>query len=486
MKISAVFAGQRRLVFGLYVLLTIGFLATAIGSYIVSKGSIRQSIIERELPLTIDTVYSEIQKDIIRPVFISSLMASDTFVRDWVLAGESDTVRMTRYLREIKDRYGAVVSFFVSERTLTYYHFNGVLKKVREDEPRDAWYFRVRDMKDDYEINVDPDLANQDTMTIFINFRVFDYQGRYLGATGVGLTVDTVRHLIEDYQKRYQRSIQFVDKAGQLVRFGGHTADAPSNIRSLEGVRDVAERVLGTQAGSFEYEKDGQTHLLNTRYIPELRWYLLVERVEEDAIREVRDALRVNVGVWLVVTIIMLWLTNVTINRYQRHLETMATTDKLTGLLNRQAFEVLFDQALHETKRSKLPLAVMMMDIDEFKSVNDRFGHAAGDVVLAGIAQLVRENLRESDSACRWGGDEFCVLLRQCDAPGAEAIAAKLRRAVESGTFQTTAGPLGSALSIGVAQYRAGETEEEITARADARLYEAKRGGRNRVVGDPV
>jgi len=485
MKFPAVLAGRRKLVFGLYALLTIGFLATAIGSYIVSKGSIRQSIIERELPLTIDTVYSEIQKDMIRPVFISSLMASDTFVRDWVLAGETDTVRMTRYLREIRDRYGAVVSFFVSERTRTYYHFNGVLKKIREDEPRDAWYFRVREMKDDYEINVDPDLANQDTMTIFINYRVFDYQGRYIGATGVGLTVDTVRHLIDDYQKRYQRSIQFVDKAGE-IRFGGQPAAAQVNIRSLEGLRDIAGRVLATQAGSFQYERDGQTHLLNTRYIPELRWYLLVERIEEDALREVRDALRVNVGVWLVVTVIMLWLTNVTISHYQRHLEMMATTDKLTGLLNRQAFEVLFDQALRESKRGKSALAVMMMDIDEFKTINDRFGHAAGDVVISGIAELLRANLRESDSACRWGGDEFCVLLRQCDAQGAQAIAEKLCRSVASAQFQTSAGPLSSALSIGVAQYQAGETEEELTARADQRLYEAKHVGRNRVVGDPA
>jgi hypothetical protein len=74
-----------------------------------------------------------------------------------------------------------------------------IIKKVSPTEPRDIWYFLVRDVKDDYEINVDPDLANKDAMTIFINYRVFDYNHNYIGATGVGLTVGSVKDLIEVY-----------------------------------------------------------------------------------------------------------------------------------------------------------------------------------------------------------------------------------------------------------------------------------------------
>lgn len=90
-------------------------------NYHVSKAAIRESIVASELPLTSDNIYSEIQKDLIRPIFVSSMMASDTFLRDWALAGERDAGQIVKYLREVKVRYGAFTSFFVSERTRTYY-----------------------------------------------------------------------------------------------------------------------------------------------------------------------------------------------------------------------------------------------------------------------------------------------------------------------------------------------------------------------------
>jgi len=202
---------QRSLLLTLVMLLGSGFLATSLLSYFASRDAIRDSIVNTELPLTSDTVYSEIQKDLVRPVLISSMMARDTFVRDWVVAGEKDPLQMTRYLKEVMDHYGAYTAFFVSNHSLTYYQAKGVLKKISPDEPRDVWYYRVRDMADPYEINVDPDLANKDNLTFFINYKVFDYDDNFIGATGVGLTVDAVIKLIDRYQQRYQRSVYFVD-----------------------------------------------------------------------------------------------------------------------------------------------------------------------------------------------------------------------------------------------------------------------------------
>ena len=211
---------RRSLLLILSVLLFSGFFATTLFGYFVSKHAIRDAIIAQDLPLTSSNIYSEIQKDLVRPVLISSTMAHDTFLREWVLNGESDIDEMARYLREMKERYNAFSSFFVSDKSAIYYTGNGVLKHVSPNEPRDAWYYRVRDMKQDYEINVDPDLANKDALTIFINYRVYDFSGSYLGATGIGLTVDAVRRLISDYQTRFQRKIYFVDIQGKVVLFG--------------------------------------------------------------------------------------------------------------------------------------------------------------------------------------------------------------------------------------------------------------------------
>jgi hypothetical protein len=124
---------------------------------------------------------------------------------------------ISQYLKEIQHRYQTFTSFLVSEKTRNYYHGDGILKQVRADEERDRWYFRVRDMQPDYEINIDPDQANKDALTIFINHRVFDYQGRLIGVTGVGLSVSAVKDIIELYQRKYRRTIYFFDKT-RLIR----------------------------------------------------------------------------------------------------------------------------------------------------------------------------------------------------------------------------------------------------------------------------
>ena len=178
-----------------------------------ARNSMRSNITENTLPLTSDNVYSEIQRDLLRPVFISSLMASDTFLRDWALNGEVDASLITKFLHEIKVEYSTISSFFVSDSSHHYYHAHGILKTVQEDEPRDAWYFNARDLKAPYEINVDLDMANQDQMTIFINYRVFDYDDNFIGITGVGLTVNNVNHLISRYEAKYDRQIYFLNTA---------------------------------------------------------------------------------------------------------------------------------------------------------------------------------------------------------------------------------------------------------------------------------
>jgi len=210
---------KKRFILILSLLLVTGFLITSLASFFVSRASMRSQISENELPLTGDNIYSEIQRDLLSPILISSFMATDTFLRDWVIKGEEDTSKITRYLNEVKLKYKTYTSFFVSERTRNYYYTDGILKKVSSNEVRDKWYFRVREMKTDYEINIDPDMANKDTMTIFINYRVFGYDGKYIGATGVGFAVGAVKRLIESYQEKYNRLIYFTDKDGNITLY---------------------------------------------------------------------------------------------------------------------------------------------------------------------------------------------------------------------------------------------------------------------------
>lgn len=408
-------------------------------------------------------------------------MAHNTFLRDWVVRGERDVSEIARYLQEVKTRYGAFSSFFVSERTSIYYTGEGVLKKMSPSEPRDVWYYRVRDMKEPYEINVDPDMANKDTMTIYINFRVVDFAGQYLGAAGVGLSIDAVHSLIRDYQQRYRRAIYFVNAKGQAVLQGGQAQPHPVDLYTRAGLREILERILREKNGDYQYENSGGNYLLNVHYVPELRWYLFVEKDEFEALAEIRKTLYINLAVCLLITLVVVMLAHLTLKRYQEGIEDMASLDKLTGLFNRQAFAILMDKLQADHQREPRPLSVLMVDVDHFKSINDRYGHAVGDQVLARVSELLRTGLRKSDIAVRWGGEEFLLVLRNCDLTEARQIADKLRRLIEQEAFELAGQRVSLTISVGVSQLDRGELSEQAIHRADVALYRAKNSGRNRI-----
>ncbi|WP_198399493.1 cache domain-containing protein, partial [Caballeronia calidae] len=263
-------------------LLTLGFLTTSVASYIVSRDAIRQDLIDTELPLTSDNVYSEIQKSLVTPIIISTMMAHDTFVRDWIISGERDIGQITHYLSEIQHHYNAVTAYLISEDTKNYYQTKGFLKKISPTVAHDKWYFRTRSMDDPYVIDIDTDEANQKRLTIFINCQVFDYHGRFIGVTGVGLSVTTLIGMMDGYVERYRRNIYFADRSARLTLTGSNggpaQARAGQSLQGKTGPGNPIERLPNSAGGNFEYWENGERHFVNVRYVPELKWYLMVDK----------------------------------------------------------------------------------------------------------------------------------------------------------------------------------------------------------------
>ena len=166
-------------------------------------------------------------------------------------------------------------------------------------------------------------------------------------------------------------------------------------------------------------------------------------------------------------------------------LRRLATTDVLTGLHNRRQLEKVFSHLAAAADRQQHALAVVVMDLDHFKQINDRWGHHAGDAVLVHVAKLLRERLRESDWAFRIGGEEFCLFLPMASRDGAAAAAEALRRQIAEHPCDAEGQFIPLSASIGVALYpdNAGAFEQLLSL-ADERMYRAKQLGRNRVVSD--
>jgi diguanylate cyclase (GGDEF)-like protein len=159
-----------------------------------------------------------------------------------------------------------------------------------------------------------------------------------------------------------------------------------------------------------------------------------------------------------------------------QRLEQLAMNDNLTGLNNRRHFLELADKEFQRARRYKRPLAAMMLDIDRFKRLNDTYGHAVGDQVLRGVADRCRESLREANLLARYGGDEFIVLLLECDLPAAERVATRLHRRTAIGPIDTDAGPLMIDISTGCsALVEDCANLQSLIALADAALFLAKK-----------
>jgi diguanylate cyclase (GGDEF)-like protein len=169
---------------------------------------------------------------------------------------------------------------------------------------------------------------------------------------------------------------------------------------------------------------------------------------------------------------------------YHGRLQQMALTDPLTGLGNRLALDQELERQEGERIRYGRRFSLLVMDLDHFKAVNDKGGHAAGDRVLRHVATVLLSILRDPDHAYRFGGEEFVAVLTETDRDGARVVAQRLREEIEDLVFPPDLGKLPPVTaSVGVAQ--ADDSEEGVLARADRALYEAKRSGRNRVCVAP-
>jgi diguanylate cyclase (GGDEF)-like protein/PAS domain S-box-containing protein len=174
---------------------------------------------------------------------------------------------------------------------------------------------------------------------------------------------------------------------------------------------------------------------------------------------------------------------DITERRRAEQAEERASRDGLTGLYNHRTFYALLKDEIVRTQRFSRPVSLLMLDIDHFKRVNDTYGHQAGDAILKGLSDLLLKQARAVDRMCRYGGEEFTVILPETDANEAAQIGERLRAAVERQPFDIGGGrTISIAISIGVATYpQQVDSLEALVKAADVALYAAKQGGRNRV-----
>src|ERR671925_675237 len=169
--------------------------------------------------------------------------------------------------------------------------------------------------------------------------------------------------------------------------------------------------------------------------------------------------------------------------QYQQHLEYQTQVDSLTGLFNRRAFEKKVHEEFERAKRYHNPLSLLILDIDNFKTINDTYGHHGGDAALVRISETLREKTRQSDFSCRYGGEEFVLILPETDQESALQVASKVHEEIRLSTFGTPNRPFALTVSVGLSSTSSKHYSEwqEMLEDADQALYLAKNSGKDRI-----
>jgi diguanylate cyclase (GGDEF)-like protein len=460
-------------------ILAIGFLITNMVSYFIAVDTMRQSIVETELPLTGSNIYSEIQTDLVRPILVSSLMANDTFVQDWLRSGEIDLAAITRYLQRIQGQYSAFTAFLVSRETQAYYHFQAPPRHLKRDDPADNWFFRSIDATAPYEVNVDINKQQDDALTVFINYRVLDHDGKMIGLTGIGLDFRAVRNIVSRYRAQFNRNIYFVNPRGDIVVATDADTPVGASIRTSEGLAGIADRILGEERGEYSFKRGGRTVLLSHRLIPDLGWRVMVEQDEAAAMRPLWLGFLFNLAVGFLVIAVALYLVSVAFGIYKKRVGELVFRDAQTGLANRAGFEAELEAQLTARRTPPGPFSLILVDLDAFGIFNDRFGRTAGDAALGKVGRIISEVASGAGIIARLDGDRFAI-LKEGSSDVAARFADSLVKIIGAETFDDGALAQLTA-SIGVTPLAEGEERIVAMERVDRALRKAKAAGGDRV-----
>ncbi len=465
-----------RLIGILSLILLTAFSAIILIDFISTRNSMKVEIVRSSLPLLQENIYSTILSDLLPSMNTASMMANDSFLVNWEEGEGGDISEITEYLNRIQKKYGFNSVFFVSESSKRYYYPDGINKIISPLNDHDIWYFNFLDTGKEFELDVDTDEAAGDRLTIFINYRLENSEGELLGVTGVGVEKKGFSEFLSLQQDLFGKMIFLVDSQGVIQAHSDLESVEQADIHEIDGLKSVADKILSSRMDPYTgtYNSDGKKIVLMSRYIPEIDWFVVVEYDENEAMSGIQRRMAQSLVISLLAFALILLFSILTVNRYDSRMETMAITDALTGVANRRALDAALPRMLYRRSRQEGNVSLILIDLDHFKTVNDKFGHLVGDEVLKSFSRTASREIRQDDLLVRWGGDEF-LIVSESGIEGALRVADEIRKRHAGIESRVT-------LSMGIAVADDNDIPESLLKKADQALYEAKEGGRDKTV----
>jgi len=330
-------------------------------------------------------------------------------------------------------------------------------------------------------------------LSIGLSQRLDDAQGQFAGIVVGKLRLTYFRRLFDSLALGPRDSITLLRTDGTvLIRRPYHSEEVGRSIASAASFKPLLQADGGSYLGTAAL--DGTERLYSFKHIGKYQLIVVVGLATGDIYAEWKERSWAIGGVMAGLAVLFVLMTIALAKQFHRRremeqqLQLLADTDSLTSLGTRRALDAALDVELRRAKRNNQGLAVLMVDVDNFKAFNDHYGHIAGDNALTVVARCIIESVRRpGDFIGRYGGEEFCVLLPNTDLAGGVRVAEKIRQAVIAANQLHIGTPSGHlTVSIGVSAFgedaTVGTAEEQLVHQADQRLYEAKAAGRDMVM----
>lgn len=264
---------------------------------------VHNQIEKQSLPLALDNIYTDIQKQIIEPYLITSMMANDTFVKEWLL-GDGDPKKIKEYLLAVKSKYGLLSAILVHDKSKNYYTQNGFLETLHPENRDNRWYFRFKNSPNDREINIDTNVKIDKSLIMFMNNKILDSNNKLIGITSTGVKIASINKMLEMFKRKYHLEVYLFDNNANIILTQKNKKSLTS-LNEIEEFQNHQETLLAKNSNMFQYEDSGEKFIVNTKYIPELNLHILVKAKLSDFTGSIKSTFYFSLFISLFTTFIV-------------------------------------------------------------------------------------------------------------------------------------------------------------------------------------
>lgn len=426
-------------------------------------------------------LFSIINSEIIRPLDTAYFMAHDSFIHDYIEQENIDQAVLFNYLKNLSQSYN-MLTFIALEKH--GYSIDSNNKKQFLNNEESEWYQRLK-VKNASQF---ADIGNAEDPHLYFDIKIFNEQQKFLGFIGVGIDLNHFSTVFNEYHQRFGFELILVDQDNNITLASNHfmkteshhRADELKNINLLPWHKKLVKKLEMSNIKQTVTSIEDDDRIVSQLPLKELNWNIYLISPPAIQQNEYWQLFATRLSIFIISMLGLYYIFYSIINYFKHNLVKNAETDYLTQLPNRSFIHWNFEQ-LAKTYEN---ICVVIADIDNFKRVNDTYGHVVGDEVLKAIAEQLKANLRQHDMSCRWGGEEFVLLLPNTSQKLAMEIIERIRERIAATAFHVsgTNEVFNATVSFGVFQTSSTSlTFEQMIDNADQALYNAKNNGRNRV-----